>query len=150
MLCEGITDKVIQMSIKTYSELILLPTFEERYRYLQLNGVIGDETFGFDRCINQMFYRSQEWKQVRDYVIVRDNGCDLGIEGHDIRGRILIHHMNPISMKDIQKNTKILLDPEYLITTMHSTHNAIHYGDESLLVSAPIERTKNDTCPWKH
>lgn len=138
------------MSIKTYSELILLPTFEERYRYLQLNGVIGDKTFGFDRCINQMFYRSQEWKQVRDYVIVRDNGCDLGMEGHDIRGRILIHHMNPISMKDIQKNTKILLDPEYLITTMHSTHNAIHYGDESLLVSAPIERTKNDTCPWKH
>ena len=150
MLCEGITDKVIQMSIKTYSELILLPTFEERYKYLQLNGVIGDETFGFDRYINQMFYRSQEWKQVRDYVIVRDNGCDLGMEGHDIRGRILIHHMNPISMKDIQKNTKILLDPEYLITTMHSTHNAIHYGDESLLVSAPIERTKNDTCPWKH
>ena len=138
------------MSIKTYSELILLPTFEEGYRYLQLNGVIGDETFGFDRYINQMFYRSQEWKQVRDYVIVRDNGCDLGMEGHDIRGRILIHHMNPISMKDIQKNTKILLDPEYLITTMHSTHNAIHYGDESLLVSAPIERTKNDTCPWKH
>lgn len=150
MLCEGITDKVIQMSIKTYSELILLPTFEERYKYLQLNGVIGDETFGFDRYINQMFYRSQEWKQVRDYVIVRDNGCDLGMEGHDIRGRILIHHMNPISMKDIQKNTKILLDPEYLITTMHSTHNAIHYGDESLLISAPIERTKNDTCPWKH
>ena len=150
MLCEDITDKVIQMSIKTYSELILLPTFEERYKYLQLNGVIGDETFGFDRYINQMFYRSQEWKQVRDYVIVRDNGCDLGMEGHDIRGRILIHHMNPISMKDIQKNTKILLDPEYLITTMHSTHNAIHYGDESLLISAPIERTKNDTCPWKH
>ena len=150
MLCEGITDKVIQMNIKTYSELILLPTFEERYKYLQLNGVIGDETFGFDRYINQMFYRSQEWKQVRDYVIVRDNGCDLGMEGHDIRGRILIHHMNPISMKDIQKNTKILLDPEYLITTMHSTHNAIHYGDESLLISAPIERTKNDTCLWKH
>ena len=150
MLCEDITGKVIQMSIKTYSELILLPTFEERYKYLQLNGVIGDETFGFDRYINQMFYRSQEWKQVRDYVIVRDNGCDLGMEGHDIRGRILIHHMNPISMKDIQKNTKILLDPEYLITTMHSTHNAIHYGDESLLISAPIERTKNDTCPWKH
>lgn len=150
MLCEGITDKVIQMSIKTYSELILLPTFEERYKYLQLNGVIGDETFGFDRYINQMFYRSQEWKQVRDYVIVRDNGCDLGMEGHDIRGRILIHHMNPISMKDIQKNTKILLDPEYLITTIHSTHNAIHYGDESLLISAPIERSKNDTCPWKH
>lgn len=138
------------MSIKRYSELILLPTFEERYKYLQLNGVIGDETFGFDRYINQMFYRSQEWKQVRDYVIVRDNGCDLGIEGHEIRGKILIHHMNPIGIKDIQQVNKILLDPEYLITTMLSTHNAIHYGGESLLVKDPIERSKNDTCPWKH
>lgn len=138
------------MSIKRYSELILLPTFEERYKYLQLNGVIGDETFGFDRYINQMFYRSQEWKQVRDYVIVRDNGCDLGIEGHEIRGKILIHHMNPIGIKDIQQVNKFLLDPEYLITTMLSTHNAIHYGDESLLVKDPIERSKNDTCPWKH
>lgn len=138
------------MNIKRYSELILLPTFEERYKYLQLNGVIGDETFGFDRYINQMFYRSQEWKQVRDYVIVRDNGCDLGIEGHEIRGKILIHHMNPIGIKDIQQVNKFLLDPEYLITTMLSTHNAIHYGDESLLITAPIERSKNDTCPWKH
>lgn len=138
------------MSIKRYSELILLPTFEERYKYLQLNGVVGDETFGFDRYINQMFYRSQEWKQVRDYVIVRDNGCDLGIEGHEIRGKILIHHMNPIGIKDIQQVNKFLLDPEYLITTMLSTHNAIHYGDESLLVKDPIERSKNDTCPWKH
>lgn len=137
------------MSIKRYSELILLPTFEERYKYLQLNGVIGDETFGFDRYINQMFYRSQEWKQVRDYVIVRDNGCDLGIEGHEIRGKILIHHMNPIGIKDIQQVNKFLLDPEYLITTILSTHNAIHYGDESLLVTDPIERSKNDTCPWK-
>lgn len=137
------------MNIKRYSELILLPTFEERYKYLQLNGVIGDETFGFDRYINQMFYRSQEWKQVRDYVIVRDNGCDLGIEGHEIRGKILIHHMNPIGIKDIQQVNKFLLDPEYLITTMLSTHNAIHYGDESLLVKDPIERSKNDTCPWK-
>ena len=137
------------MSIKRYSELILLHTFEERYKYLQLNGVIGDETFGFDRYINQMFYRSNEWKQVRDYVIVRDNGCDLGIEGHEIRGKILIHHMNPIGIKDIQQVNKILLDPEYLITTMLSTHNAIHYGDESLLVKDPIERSKNDTCPWK-
>lgn len=137
------------MNIKRYSELILLPTFEERYKYLQLNGVIGDETFGFDRYINQMFYRSQEWKQVRDYVIVRDNGCDLGIEGHEIRGKILIHHMNPIGIKDIQQVNKFLLDPEYLITTMLSTHNAIHYGDESLLVTDPIKRHKNDTCPWK-
>ena len=138
------------MNTKRYSELILLPTFEERYKYLQLNGVIGDETFGFDRYINQMFYRSQEWKQIRDYVIVRDNGCDLGIEGHEIRGKILIHHMNPIGIKDIQQVNKFLLDPEYLITTLLSTHNAIHYGDESLLVKDPIERSKNDTCPWKH
>ena len=138
------------MNIKRYSELILLPTFEERYKYLQLNGVIGDETFGFDRYINQMFYRSQEWKQVRDYIIVRDNGCDLGVKGHEIRGKILIHHMNPIGIKDIQQVNKFLLDPEYLITTMLSTHNAIHYGDESLLVTDPIERSKNDTCPWKH
>ena len=138
------------MNIKRYSELILLPTFEERYKYLQLNGVIGDETFGFDRYINQMFYRSQEWKQVRDYIIVRDNGCDLGVKGHEIRGKILIHHMNPIGIKDIQQVNKFLLDPEYLITTMLSTHNAIHYGDESLLVKDPIERSKNDTCPWKH
>ena len=137
------------MNIKRYSELMLLPTFEERYKYLQLNGVIGDETFGFDRYINQMFYRSQEWKQVRDYVIVRDNGCDLGVKGHEIRGKILIHHMNPIGIKDIQQVNKFLLDPEYLITTMLSTHNAIHYGDESLLVKDPIERSKNDTCPWK-
>ena len=149
MLCEDTMGKVILMSIKRYSELILLPTFEERYKYLQLNGVIGDETFGFDRYINQMFYRSQEWKQVRDYVIVRDNGCDLGVEGHEIRGKILIHHMNPIGIKDIQQVNKFLLDPEYLITTMLSTHNAIHYGDESLLVTDPIERSKNDTCPWK-
>ena len=137
------------MNIKRYSELILLPTFEERYKYLQLNGVIGYETFGFDRYINQMFYRSQEWKQVRDYVIVRDNGCDLGVKGHEIRGKILMHHMNPIGIKDIQQVNKFLLDPEYLITTMLSTHNAIHYGDESLLVKDPIERSKNDTCPWK-
>ena len=138
--------------IKTYSELITLPTFEERFQYLRLDGRIGEQTFGFDRYLNQLFYKDPEWLSVRDKVIIRDLGCDLGIEEYEIgKGqRILIHHMNPISMKDIQKNTKILLDPEYLITTMHSTHNAIHYGDESLLVSAPIERTKNDTCPWKY
>ena len=137
------------MSIKTYSELIKLSTFEDRYRYLKLSGRIGEDTFGFDRYLNQIFYRSQKWKSVRDFVIIRDNGCDLGIEGHEIRGKILIHHMNPIGIKDIQQVNKFLLDPEYLITTMLSTHNAIHYGDESLLVKDPIERSKNDTCPWK-
>lgn len=137
------------MLIRTYSELASLPTFEERYRYLRLGGGVGDETFGFDRYINQDFYRSREWKQIRDRVIVRDNGCDLGVEGHEIYGRILIHHMNPLVLLDFQKNTDFLLNPEYLITTTHDTHNAIHYGDEELLVNSPIERRKNDTCPWK-
>ena len=138
------------MSIRTYSELIALPTFEERYRYLKLDGSVGVETFGFDRYLNQNFYRSAAWKRVRDEVIVRDNGCDLGIEDRIIYGRILIHHMNPINDKDILNLTDILLNPEYLICVTHATHNAIHYGDEDLLVKGPIIRTKNDTCPWKH
>lgn len=138
------------MSIKTYSELMLLPTFEERFRYLQLNGSVCKETFGFDRYLNQNFYRSAEWKRVRDKVIIRDNGCDLGIEDRLIYGNVLIHHMNPINDKDIYNLTDILLNPEYLICVSHNTHNAIHYGNEELLVKAPIVRTKNDTCPWKH
>ena len=137
-------------NIKTYSELITLPTFKERYKYLQLSGSVGEETFGFDRYINQKFYRSQEWKRVRDFVIVRDNGCDLGVEGYDIHGKILIHHMNPIRIDDIRFLSEYLMNPEYLISTTLSTHNAIHYGDESLLMAEPIERTPNDTCPWKH
>lgn len=136
-------------NIKTYSELITLPTFEERYRYLQLNGVVGKDTFGFDRYLNQKFYRSAEWKKIRDFVIVRDNGCDLGIEDRVIYGKILIHHMNPITDRDILHLTDILLNPEYLISVTHTTHNAIHYGDEDLLVKAPIVRSKYDTCPWK-
>ena len=138
------------MSIRTYSELIQLPTFEERFRYLQLNGQVGEDTFGFDRYINQRFYRSKEWLQVRDYVIVRDKGCDLGVEGYEIYGRILIHHLNPISLRDITELSDFLLNPEYLISTTHLTHNAIHYGDESILMTTPIERSKNDTCPWRH
>lgn len=137
------------MSIKTYLELIALPTFEERYRYLRLDGKVGQDTFGFDRYLNQIFYRSQRWKAIRDEVIIRDNGCDLGVDGHEIYGRILIHHMNPITQYDIERETEYLLNPEYLITTMHNTHNAIHYGDENLLITTPIERTKNDTCPWR-
>lgn len=140
---------VIPMIIRTYSELITLPTFEERFEYLKLNGVVGKETFGFDRIFNQKFYKSKEWLNVRDFVIVRDNGCDLGIEGHEIHGRIIIHHMNPISVYDIKNATDFLLNPEYLISTIDNTHNAIHYGDEDLLITAPIERTKNDTCPWR-
>ena len=136
--------------LKTYSELSKLKTFEERFEYLRLNGQVGKDTFGFDRIFNQIFYRSIEWKRVRDRVILRDNGCDLGIPGHEIYGqRILIHHMNPISLEDLERRSEILMNPEYLITTIHNTHNAIHYGDENLLIKLPRERTKNDTCPWK-
>ena len=138
------------MSIKTYSELIMLPTFEERYRYLRLNGRVGAETFGFDRYINQILYqRSPKWKSSRDKVIIRDNGCDLGIEGREIYGKILVHHMNPITLEDIERESEFLFDPEYLICVTHNTHNAIHYGDESLLIIMPVERTKNDMCPWR-
>ena len=141
---------VTTMSIRTYSELITLPTFEERFKYLQLNGQVGESTFGFDRYMNQVFYRSQKWKSIRDFVIIRDCGCDLGVEGYDIHGKIIIHHMNPLSMRDIETESNFLLNPDFLICTTHNTHNAIHYGDENLLVTAPIERTKNDTCPWRH
>lgn len=137
------------MSIKTYSELIQMPTFEERFQYLKLSGAVGKETFGFDRYLNQSFYRSAAWKRVRDQVIVRDNGCDLGIDDRIIYGKILIHHMNPINDRDILDLTDILLNPEYLICVSHLTHNAIHYSDESLLPREPIVRFKNDTCPWK-
>lgn len=137
------------MIIRSYSELILLPTFEERFRYLRLSGSVGKETFGFDRYMNQIFYRSQKWKSIRDYVIIRDNGCDLGVEGYEINGRVIIHHMNPITLRDIEYESEFLLDPEYLICTIHNTHNAIHFGDENLLFKAPIERKANDTCPWR-
>lgn len=138
------------MNIRTYSELITLPTFIERYRYLKLNGRVGEDTFGFDRYLNQIFYQSKEWRSIRDYVITRDNGCDLGIDGHKIYGRILIHHMNPITADDILKRSDLLLNPEYLICTIKNTHDAIHYSDESLLITDPIERSKNDTCPWRN
>lgn len=137
------------MTIRTYSELSRLTTFKERYQYLRLGGFVGQETFGFDRYLNQVFYKSQRWKAVRDEVIIRDNGCDLGVEGYDIRGRIIIHHMNPITIDDIVRDSEFLLNPEFLICTVHNTHNAIHYGDESLLPSEPIVRSKYDTCPWR-
>ena len=135
--------------IKCYSELMLLPIFQARYKYLRLNGEVGKETFGFDRYMNQFFYRSPEWRRVRDFVITRDEGCDLGIPGREIFGRIVIHHMNPIRPEDIRNRSDLLLDPEYLITTIHDTHLAIHYGDEHLLLQEPVERRPNDTCPWK-
>ncbi|WP_330633942.1 hypothetical protein [Blautia glucerasea] len=135
--------------IRTYSELIKLKTFKDRFEYLKLDGIVGEETFGFDRYMNQIFYKSREWTSVRRAVIIRDNGCDLGVEGYEIHGKILIHHMNPINLSDIVHKTDELLNPDYLITTVLSTHNAIHYGDASLLPALPIERRANDTCPWK-
>ena len=135
--------------IRTYSELSMLTRFKDRFRYLKLDGAVGEATFGFDRYLNQLFYRSQRWRKIRDEVIVRDCGCDLGIEGHEIYKYAMIHHMNPITEKDIQDESEYLLNPEYLITTTQRTHNAIHYGDEDLLFTMPVERTQNDTCPWR-
>lgn len=136
---------------RTYNELMTLPTFEERYRYLKLDGGVGEDTFGFDRYMNQQFYRSREWKKVRDEVIVRDNGCDLGMPGHEITGPIYIHHMNPISEEDIIEASENLLNPKYLITVSFDTHNAIHYGNENNInKNVIVERKPNDTCPWKN
>lgn len=136
--------------IRTYSELITFPTFEERYRYLRLDGKVGEDTFGFDRWLNQSFYNNdRKWRAIRDKVIVRDNGCDLGIPDREIHSRIIVHHMNPITKDDILYRSGFLLNPEYLICTVKNTHDAIHYGDEELLVKVPIERTRNDTCPWR-
>ena len=138
-----------EMIRRTYSELILLPTFEERFEYLKLSGKVGEETFGFNRYLNQTFYKSKEWRRVRDYVIVRDNGCDLGIVGREIQGMVFIHHINPITIDDVKNNIEVCLDPEFLICTTDNTHKAIHYGDSGLLVLAPTERKPNDTIPWR-
>ena len=137
------------MAIRRYSELVRFHTFEERFKYLMLKGQVGKETFGFDRYINQRFYHSEEWRQVKNRVIARDLGRDLGIEGYDIYGRIYVHHMNPILVKDIEECSEYLMDPEYLITTTFATHNAIHYGDETFVNLSPKERSPNDMCPWK-
>lgn len=135
--------------VRTYSELIKIPTFFERFRYLKLNGRVGVDTFGFDRYLNQTFYRSYEWKRLRNDVIVRDMGCDLGLEGYDIFDKILVHHMNPIGPDDIIHRSDYLLDPEFLICTSKLTHDAIHYGDEQILHQDPVIRTPGDTCPWR-
>lgn len=137
------------MRNKTYSELVTLPTFEERFRYLSLDGIIGDMTFGGHRLANQRFYRSVEWKRIRNQVILRDNGCDLGILDRPIPGTILIHHMNPIKMDDFRNMTEFLVNPEYLICVSHQTHNALHYGNEDGLVKDYVPRRPNDTCPWR-
>ena len=137
--------------IRSYSELRRLTTFEERFNYLKLDGSVGEDTFGFDRVFNQRFYSSREWKERRDKILLRDHGCDLGIQGHEIprEAKYFIHHMNPISLQDLEKRTELLLNPDFLITTLFTTHNAIHYGDEHLLAKDPVERRMNDTCPWK-
>lgn len=137
--------------IRTYSELVKLKTFKERFEYLKLAGVVCEETFGHDRYLNQMLYvKDPRWKKVRDKVIIRDNGCDLGIEGRELNKYITVHHMNPITKEQILNDDPDIFNPEYLITTdSRITHKAIHYGDESLLMQEPVVRSKNDTCPWK-
>lgn len=135
--------------IKTYEELYKLQTFFERFNYCKLDAAVGADTFGFDRIFNQMFYRSEEWRQARNYVIVRDNGCDLGIMGIPIMGKVYVHHLNPITMKDIEDSSPSLFDPNNLITVSHSTHNSIHFGNLKA-AEEPIERKPNDTSPWRH
>lgn len=148
------------MSIRRYSELITIPTYEERFKYLQLKGAVGADTFGYDRYLNQILYNSPEWKRFRNGIIIRDNGCDLACEGYEIKGwkdqegkihraRIIIHHMNPITVDDILNYNPMVFDPENVITTVLNTHNAIHYGDEKLLVTGPVTRSPNDTCLWR-
>lgn len=135
--------------MKSYSELIALPTFMDRFKYLKLNGTAFDKTFGAERYINQNFYTSYEWRQFRRDIVLRDCGCDLGVEGRDILTKIIIHHINPITLDDILNRSQRLMDPENVITTQKITHDAIHYGDESLLFLDPVERKLNDTSPWR-
>lgn len=143
------TKKMKTMIIRTYTELMKLATFEERYRYLKLVAKVGEETFGFERYLNQQFYHSQEWKSLRSQIIIRDNACDLGIPGREMDSRIIIHHMNPITKDDLIHQSDFLLNPEYLICTSKKTHSAIHYGDDKLLFGGMVERSKDDTCPWR-
>lgn len=140
------------MKIRTYSELIQFDTFQERFEYLKLCGIVAHETFGGNRHLNQVFYRyNTRWKAARRAVIIRDNACDLGVSGYDISAeRIIIHHLNPITIKDLEEDSDLIYDPEFLVVTTHNTHNAIHYGDSSLLIKEPIIRYPNDTCPWKN
>lgn len=135
---------------RSYHELARLKTFEERYEYLRLSGMVGQSTFGSDRYLNQALYTSPEWKSFRNRIIIRDNGCDLGIEGRDVLGdRIIIHHINPLTVEDVENRSPVIFDPDNVICVSHNTHQAIHYGDQSLLQKDPVERTPNDTCPWK-
>ena len=140
----------MRMNTKTYSELIAISSFEERFEYLRLKGSVGKDTFGYDRYLNQILYNSPEWKKLRNQIIIRDCGRDLACEGYEIYGRILIHHLNPITVDDVLDRSRKVFDPDNLICVTHNTHNAIHYGDASMLLTGPIIRTKNDTCPWRH
>lgn len=137
-------------NIRTYSEMITLKTYEERFDYLKIGGQVGLETFGYDRYLNQILYNTKQWKKFRREIIIRDNACDLACEGYEINYRILVHHINPITVEDIINRNPMIFDPENAITTTHRTHNAIHYGDKNLLILQPMERTPNDTCPWRH
>ena len=137
------------MLLRTYTELIQLKTFKERYDYLRLGGIVGQNTFGFDRYLNQRFYKSPEWQQIRRDVIIRDEGRDLAMEGYELHGNIYVHHMNPVSIQDLVDVNEWILNPEYLVCASKRTHDAIHFGDESLLPELPKERTLNDMCPWK-
>ena len=137
-------------NIRTYSEMITLKTYEERFDYLKISGQVGRETFGYDRYLNQILYNTKQWKKFRREIIIRDNACDLACEGYEINYRILVHHINPITVEDIINRNPMIFDPENAITTTHRTHNAIHYGDKNLLMLQPMERTPNDTCPWRH
>ena len=141
--------RTISDDIRSYSTVILLPTLEERFNYLKLSGKVGAETFGYDRYLNQILYHDPEWRRIRNDVIIRDNGCDLGVEGHEIKGRILVHHINPITIDDVKLRRYCVFDLDNLICTSHDTHNAIHYGDVNLLPKNPVERKPNDTCPWR-
>ena len=136
-------------NLRCYRELIRLKTFDERFEYLKLKGIVGEATFGYDRYLNQLLYTSGEWRRIRRDIILRDNGCDLAVEGYDILDMIIVHHMNPISVEDLIDFSEDVINPEYLICVSHDTHNAIHYGDKSLLTREPIERKPGDTCPWK-
>lgn len=137
--------------IKCYSELITIPTYEGRFEYLRLDGTVGKETFGFDRYLNQQFYNSYEYRKFRRDMVIRDMGCDMAMEGYPLGDGFFLHHINPIAPEDIlNRNIRILLDPENTVCVTFRTHNAIHYGDSKLLITDPIERKPNDTCPWRH
>lgn len=135
--------------MRTYRELLRFKTFDERFEYLKLSGLVGESTFGFERYLNQTLYNSSKWRRLRNQIIIRDNGCDLGLEGYEIRGLIIVHHMNPISVDDLKDFSDDVFNPEYLISVSLTTHNAIHYGDKSLIPQMPIDRRPGDTCPWK-